>query len=255
MREIKYQEQDVEFIDKPSYLVVGAAHLHKVPESRIPTFVEKISKLSGMKLEATPIPANVPFNLVEVLAKVCMQGKPLEYIASTRPNGDDLAKIYQEYGIPVEITELRYALRPLFVGDMIPIHSAEDMMDEVILSLNAGKERVPNIDVQRGLDYCEKVMKALLNSSVTMDEVQWFFNSIYIYHGHVVEYEFMQPDVLDFRRRIDGKIGVVIGRLHHLNIAKLLDGEKIRQPPVWDRYQEIIGLPCYDSIEKILQGD
>ncbi len=195
-----------DYIDRPGYLVISANHSQRLLESEIPEFLERVKDLKGMKIEGAPVPDYVPKDVIEVFARESMKGKPVEYVANTRLNGDLLGQVYEEYGFPIELAEQYYCFKPAVMTDMRPIRSFEELSEAMTDSLLAGKERCPNIDYERAIDRF-----FVINQILRGHHIPSFCNEYLAYHGLLIEYEFIQPDILDFRERIEGKIGVLIG--------------------------------------------
>ena len=257
---INYPIGDLRYIERPNHLVIGSAHFHRVSQSQLPSFIAKLSKLEGMKIEGQPLPLDVPYDCAEVLAKASMAGKTFEYIAHKRPNGDPLGTVLKEYGVPIELTEAFYGLFPLQLGEMKPIRNADDMTKTVLSGIYGVKERFPDLDVDRAVHTHIRTTQSLFNGKINLQDIDRFINTYYIYHGLVIEYEFMQPDILDFRQRIKGKIGFLVGDFHTERITDILDGNLIMQPPHWSLYRSVLdeasslsNTNIMDSVKKIEQ--
>lgn len=185
--------------------------------------------------------SKLPYDCVEVLAKAAMLGKRVEPISDRRLNGDLLGKVLEEYSVPAYLTEIYYSFVPLLAHPLLPVRDADQMTRLSFQSIEDGKRRCPNLDVERAKINQVKILQSVVANRIKIDYIKDFCNVYALYKGHVIEYEFMQPDILDFRRRIEGRIGIVVGKFHAERISDMLDGNSIPKPPFWSSYKEKMG--------------
>ena len=251
MTEINYMYSDVTYIDRKNHLVIGVNHLHKIPESKIMEFIEKLNPLKGMKIESRDFPPDVPYNCVEVLAKAAMNGKPFEYIANEKKrDGTTLGNITKDYGLPIEVVEFHTSFIPLMVSGMKQIDSIEEMVDSMQSLFESAKKRYPDLNADRAVKNYFKIMENMI-----AEKIIHFLKAYLPYHGQILEYEIMQPDILDFRKRINGKIGIIIGNFHAEGINKMLEGQQTEKPVSWKEYKQTLPdevLDLVESIEKLV---
>lgn len=259
MTEINYMFGDVTYIDKKDHLVIGANHLHKIPESKIMGFIEKLNPLKGMKIESRDLPPDVPYNCVEVLAKAAMNGKPFEYIANEKKDGTTLGDIIKDYDLPIEVVEIHTCFVPLMLRDMKLINSSEEMANSMQSLFESAKERYPDLNANRAIENYFKIMKnIMLKDAANFKNISHFLNVYLLYYGQILEYEIMRPDILDFRKRINGKMGVIVGNFHAEGINNLLEGKPIEKPISWKEYKQTLSeevLKLVESIEELISDN
>lgn len=256
MAQQNYFPESVQYIDRPNHLIISSPHFLRLQSQVIPEFVKKLEGLAGMKAESSDgAESTLPFDCIEVMSKVAMLGKPYEYIASQRQNGGNLGDVLEEYGVPMPVIELHYALLPLAVIKNKPITSADELFNAVISSLAIGQKRIPKLNTERTVANFTQIMDLISANKFASQDLMIFSNIYLQNHGYLIEYEFMQPDILDFRKRIDGRIGVQIGAFHSARISEALDGKLIERPKSWDDYRSELprnSLEIISTIESLV---
>jgi len=247
---------DVEYLEGTNHLVIVANHLHILPDSNIPVFLEKTANLQGMKIEGKDIPSSAPFNCIEVIARAAMVGKPCEWIADKTPDGKQIGTLLEEYGLPTKVSEIYLGFKPLYLNEMKPIRSSEEMANGVYVAITTSKDRFPDLNVNRALTNYERVMQDLiLTGQVQLSEIIDFCNVHALYKGPIIQYSFMAPDIEEFRKRINGKIGIVVGSFHAKPIHDMLEGIPMPPPVSWADYKKTLparSAQVIDSIERIV---
>ena len=256
MNDINYMKSDVGYIEGTNHLVVASKHFHILPDSKLPVFLEKTADLQGMKIEGKEIPPSAPYNCVEVMARATMAGKPCEWIADSTPDGRRIGTLLEEYGLPTEVSEVYLGFKPLYMRDMKPVGSAEEMAEGVHTALETSRDRFPDLDMDRALTNHKRVMqKLVLRGTVQLPEIVDFCNMHALYRGPIIQYAFMAPDIEKFRGRIDGKIGIVVGYFHAQPVYDMLEGTPMPEPISWPDFKKNLPsrtVEVIDSIEAVV---
>lgn len=253
MIQAEYKFGEVGYIDKPTHLVMYAPHLHRLPKPKIPEFIQKLSTLEALKMESTPIlPPDTPKDLIEFIAKLNMIGKPVEYISANKPDGTQLGYAILDYGVPIELTELFISsglLRFKHSGDINFHENIEEIIKDILIEEQS--LRFPNIDIQRSIANYSRLMQSISSGGIMINEetlvqlLEWYG----LYQGQIMEYEIMLPDILGFRNRYKGKIGVLAGAFHAENIDRMLDGVLREKPIRWEEYKKTLPFPMRRVLE------
>jgi len=197
------------------------------------------------------LPSNLPYDTVEILAKAIMNGKRFEPIATSRPNGEPLGKVYSDYKVPADALELFYAMVPMAVLKEESGGSQPNLADLVYKSLEQAKQRCGQIDIDRAKEGFVKVMTKVRNQELRMQDLADWNDAFARYHGALIEYEFMIPDIKAFSESVEGKIAVLVGKFHAQGINDSLNGKKPQRPLDWNEY--VSGLKERETIQRVFK--
>jgi hypothetical protein len=254
MSNIHYMKSDVEYLEGANHLVIAAKHFHILPESGLMAFIKKAEGLDAMKIEGNEIPSSLslPYNCIEVLAKAAMGQKPCEWIPDHAPDGSLLGTALEKYGMPIQVSEIYMGFKPILMMDMKPITSSEEMAKQVYHSIESSKARFPNLDIDRALDNHERVMQELVISRrFRLQDIIGFCNAHILFKGEVIQYEFMAPDIMEFRERFKGKIGLLVGYYHAQPIHDMIEGTPMPKPLLWSDYKRFLDTRIAEVIKSI----
>lgn len=226
----------IRVIEGEDFLVIGTNRNYRVPEGMACDIVDMLCDVSAMKAELPRKMHRLPYGSVERLVAVSMAEKPLEVFSCMGKGRQRYGDILHEYGMPIEATELFYAFMPVMNAGA---ESAEPNAMGMLLSATEEMEsqRFPGINPERAVASLNRVTEEIKRCGRGIETLEEFSRAYYLFHRMVLEYEIMQHELLDFRIRNSGRIGVLIKNPNAGPIAESLRGNLMETPPCWGVYR------------------
>lgn len=250
--EINFPVQDARYIEGDNHLVIGYYPLHRIPDSAVPTFIEKTNDLEAIRLEGGQVPLipHIPYTCIEALVK--SMGSKVKPIPEYGPNGNETDYFLKKHGFPLELVGVFFGLKPFLSQALVSPQDGAEWIKVIISSIETGTITHEDLDVDSAISNFNGVLNELMEpGKLSKDGVIGFCETFALYKQMIRDYEFIQPYMIEFRKEHEGKICAVVSDLHADLISEMLEGKPMQELPSWDEYKKQQSSEVSDAIDLI----